>query len=299
MWLLALRTLRYRKTSFIAAFLAILLGAAMVMACGGLLETGIRMAAPPGRFAGVPIVVTGQQRDGSQVLTERARIDADLVEQLRSVPGVARAIPDLSFAATVVSVGRPTASNTVGRGWSSSELTPAALTEGAPPAGDTDVVLDGPLAAAAGASIGSTVDLAVAGTTHRYRVTGVTRRAGDRPTAFFTDQTARRLAPSTGELDSIGVIPATGTDPGVLAGRVTTALGGRAVVLTGERRGLADLPGALAGQQTVAILAAVFGSWALLIVLFGVASTLSLALRQRDRELALLRAIGATPGGCG
>ena len=43
-------------------------------------------------------------------------------------------------------------------------------------------------------------------------------------------------------------------------------------------------------------MAGVAGGWCLLIVAFAVASTLTLAVRQRDREMALLRSVGATPG---
>ena len=37
------------------------------------------------------------------------------------------------------------------------------------------------------------------------------------------------------------------------------------------------------------------GGWGLVIVAFGVASTMSLSVRQRHAELALLRSAGATP----
>ncbi|QES09308.1 ABC transporter permease [Streptomyces venezuelae] len=46
---LALQTLRHRKSGFVASFLALFLGAVIVAACGGLMETGIRASAPPPR----------------------------------------------------------------------------------------------------------------------------------------------------------------------------------------------------------------------------------------------------------
>lgn len=42
MLLIALRTLRHRKISFVAAFVALMAGASIVMACGGMLESGLR-----------------------------------------------------------------------------------------------------------------------------------------------------------------------------------------------------------------------------------------------------------------
>ncbi|KRF13797.1 hypothetical protein ASG90_13260 [Nocardioides sp. Soil797] len=49
-------------------------------------------------------------------------------------------------------------------------------------------------------------------------------------------------------------------------------------------------------QDTLFIMGAVVGSWGTIIVLFSLASTLGIAVRQRDVEIALLRTIGASPG---
>lgn len=48
-------------------------------------------------------------------------------------------------------------------------------------------------------------------------------------------------------------------------------------------------------RSTLLIVAVVVGGWGLLIVAFGIASTLTLSVRQRARELALLKSVGATP----
>lgn len=48
-------------------------------------------------------------------------------------------------------------------------------------------------------------------------------------------------------------------------------------------------------RETLTTMAVVVGGWGLLIVAFGVASTLTLTVRQRSREIALLKAVGATP----
>ncbi|MFE7192205.1 ABC transporter permease [Kitasatospora sp. NPDC057541] len=296
MLLPALRTLRFRKAGFAATFVAMFLGSAIVMACGGLLETGLRMAVAPQRLAGVPIVVTGQQTHGSAALTERNRTGPGVLDAVRAVPGVGAVIPDLSFPATVVVDGRAVDAGSVGHTWSGAALTPYTLTRGSAP-GSGQVVLDTGLAADAGVTVGSALQLTVHGVTRTFTVSGTARPDTGRalgPTLFLSDDQARQLAGSDGRFDAIGVLPAPGADVAELRRAVRSAVGGAAVVLTGERRGLADLPGALAGGPTVTVLAAIFGSWAVLIVMFGVASTLGLSLRQRARETALLRAIGAT-----
>ena len=52
-------------------------------------------------------------------------------------------------------------------------------------------------------------------------------------------------------------------------------------------------------RETLVTMAAVVGGWGLIIVVFAVASTLTLAVRQRSQEMALLKSVGATPGQVG
>ncbi|MGW1054883.1 FtsX-like permease family protein [Streptomyces sp. NPDC002521] len=298
MWQLALRTLKFRRTSFVATFLAMFLGAAIVIGCGGLMETGIRMAADPQRLTGAPVVVTGDQSYDSTALTERHRIDPDLVGTVAKADGVGTAVADVSVPATVLKDGKPLTgkSDSYGHGWAGARLTPYTLAAGGSPAAGGEVVLDLGLAERAGARPGSTVDIVVQGTTRQFRVSGIAEQhGGHNPHAavFFTDDEARALA--GGRIDSIGVLPAPGKSTAAVADAVRSAVGDRAEVLTGEHRGLAELPGTLPSKRTVVILAAVFGSSVVLIVMFGVASTLGLSLQQRAREMALLRAVGSTP----
>ncbi|TYK46373.1 FtsX-like permease family protein [Actinomadura decatromicini] len=48
-------------------------------------------------------------------------------------------------------------------------------------------------------------------------------------------------------------------------------------------------------RETLSIMANVVGGWGLLLSVFAVASTLTLAVRQRAAEIALLKSVGATP----
>lgn len=50
-----------------------------------------------------------------------------------------------------------------------------------------------------------------------------------------------------------------------------------------------------ADRSTLVTMASVVGGWAAVIVIFAVAATMQLAVRQRSEEFALLRTIGATP----
>lgn len=66
-------------------------------------------------------------------------------------------------------------------------------------------------------------------------------------------------------------------------------------MLTGDDRGAAEYTGIGASRLPLILLAAVFGGMVLVVMALVVSATISLSVRQRQQELALLRASGATP----
>src|SRR5205085_9722125 len=100
-----------------------------------------------------------------------------------------------------------------------------------------------------------------------------------------------RPAGQPGRVDTIGVLAASGFD----ASRLRTVSGG-AVVLTGDARGRAEYPELQQARTKLIAVAASFGGLALFIAVFVVAGTMGLSIQQREREIALLRAVAATPG---
>ena len=151
MFRLALRTLRFRKGGFAATFVALFFGAALVMACGGLLETGVRTEVPPQRLAAAQLVITGDQtyevpkndpqaddekdKTKSATLAERVRLDRGLLDTIRAVPGVATAAGDVSVPVTLLHDGKPVGTQPVGHPWASASLAPYRIVAGSPPAG--------------------------------------------------------------------------------------------------------------------------------------------------------------------
>ncbi|MEV0677496.1 FtsX-like permease family protein [Actinosynnema sp. NPDC050436] len=282
---LALRTLRFRVGGFAASFTVLFLGAAIVMACGGLMESGIRNAVLPQRLAAAPLLVAG---DPSYL--ERPPV-AESVAAKADVPGVARVVPDVS-----VPVRLPSGDAT-GHLWSALELTPYRLDAGRGPEAADEVVLDAGTGAALGAGIGANVALDIAGQDRRYRVVGLLTGPVDAATAYFADDEGRRLYGRPGRVDLLGVLLEPGAEPDAVRAALVDAVGGRGVaVLAGDERGLAEFPDARGGGEGVITLAAVFGGLAIMVAVFVVAGTLGLSVQQRHREMALLRAIGSTPG---
>jgi putative ABC transport system permease protein len=294
------QTLRFRTAGFVASFVVLMLGATVVMACGGLMESGIRTAVLPQRLGAPPLVVTGSQSYRDATLPERARLDSRLIARLRGLPGVARVVPDVSFPVAMVRDHRPFAigGRPAGHGWSSAQLTPFHLREGgSAPRGPREVVFDTALAARTGTRVGDRVELVVRGRAERFRVVGLASApSGASSSVFFFDRATPTLLAKRGAVDSIGIFATRGVSIGRLQRRIEKALPARTTkTLRGDERGLAENPEAEGQAADLVALSGVFGGLAVMVAVFVVASTLGLSLQLRRRELALLRAIGTTP----
>jgi putative ABC transport system permease protein len=144
------------------------------------------------------------------------------------------------------------------------------------------------------AALGVRLPLASTEPTRTVTVVGVARprHPVTRQTAIFlSDAEATRLAGHPGRVDAIGVL----ADPGFNVGRLAAAAGG-AQVLTGSARGQAEYPELQKTRTTLIPVTGAFAGLALFIAMFVVVSTLGLSIQQREREIALLRAVAATPG---
>ncbi len=92
------------------------------------------------------------------------------------------------------------------------------------------------------------------------------------------------------------MLPAPGVDARELAGRVTQALKGTtAQVSTGDERGPVEFLDAAGARIKLVSMGGAMGGTSLLVAILVVVGTFALSVQQRHRELALLRAIAATP----
>src|SRR4051794_35940206 len=282
---LALLSGRGRLGTFIGALVALAAAAVLTTAWGMQLESALRGHPPVERYAGAAAVVTGQQIVGADhdvPLGERARVSSALTARLAAVPGVRAAIGDVSVP---VRLGDREA---VAHGWGSAPLTPYVLSAGRAPARPGEVV------AGYRTALGARLSLASTEPARKVTVVGVARprHAVSQQTAIFvTDAEAARLGGHPGRVDAIGVLAGAGFD----ASRLRAVAGG-AQVLTGAARGKAEHPDLAEARTTLIPVTAAFAGLALFIAMFVVASTLGLSIQQREREIALLRAVAATPG---
>lgn len=264
----AYKTLRHRKAGFAGAFVALLCAAALVTACGMLLETGLRGAVTPERYAGTPVIVAGDQyvrqikdsgKEKAKLLSERRWISAALVPEIKRIPGVTKVVTEVTF---------PYAGFTA-HGWESAALTPFTLAQGRAPHAADEVVVD---ARHSGRAIPG------------YRIVGVTEQVlPNQDTIFFSTGEARRLAGHTGQVTAIGVFP-----------KVDVAVRD-AVAYTGDERGAVEFPDAENARVRLISLGGALGGTSLLVAILVVVGTFALSMQQRRGEIALLRAVGATP----
>lgn len=301
---LALASLRYRAAASLASFVAILIGCGLLIACAGLFETAIVLQAQPQRLAATPVVVGGSSafklpdEESEEVpYAERAGLAADQLVKIGAVQGVQRVVPDVSFPAVLLKDGAPEGTSVLsGHGWDSAALGGYILRDGTQPQAPGQVVVDSATAEAAGLKAGSPVDLAIDGRKLTFTVAGVAEpgQTVKAPAFFFSAPDAQQFSAHQGRADLAGVFPAEGVDAGELAARVAEQVPGVSV-LTGDDRGSAEFLGVDGSRLPLILLAAVFGGMVLVVMALVVSATISLTVRQRQQELALLRATGATP----
>jgi putative ABC transport system permease protein len=306
---LAARMLRFRKGVFVATFLALAFGVTILMACALLVESGLRYQGVPQRYGGAVAVVAdrdvtvngpevfGESESATLALPERGSLPDSLIGEIAAVPGVASAVGDRSIAVTPAAAPELP---TTGHGWGSAALAPYRTVFGAPPRSDDEIAVDTRLAVSGNLSPGDTAVVVTGGTAREYRVSGLVEADGGRETRaalFFTDAEAARLDPHPGRVDAIGVLAEPGADePGVIAGVRRVAEEALARTYAGAERGLAEEPDAAAARDFSVQAGGAFAGYAAMIIIFVVAGTVGLSVRQRRRDLALLRAVAATPG---
>jgi len=125
----------------------------------------------------------------------------------------------------------------------------------------------------------------------------------DQSTVFVDDSEAEALAGHPGWAEVIGVVAEPGVDRTALTNAVAAALpptADRAVdayprVYAGPERGVVESPDVADGREFVIAVSSVFGGATLLIAILVIAGTVGLSVKQRHRDIALLRAIAATP----
>ncbi|MFD8788266.1 ABC transporter permease [Kitasatospora sp. NPDC059599] len=175
------------------------------------------------------------------------------------------------------------------------------LVEGRGPKNATEIALDAKTAEKGAYKVGDTVRVAVNGPVMELKLTGTLRTNDPRVTAggslaAFDTATAQQLYLTPGRFGELDVKAKPGTDDSALLAAVKQAVphGDNIDARTG--RELADEQDRMIQQGTKGMSTAllVFAGIALFVGIFIIANTFTMLVAQRTKELALLRAIGAS-----
>ncbi|GAA2150184.1 MULTISPECIES: ABC transporter permease [Glycomyces] len=307
-----LKGMASRKARLVLTSLAVVLGTMFVAAAMVLTATMEKSVSGviADAYTGVDAVVT-RDTDGGGMggpgNPAAMAIPAATLEQIRATDGVDRA--DGAIEGQVKALGENgklvgTFAPTIGLNWASGEGQGdyIELREGRGPEADGEVAVSAKFAADSGFTVGDTVtvysDTVDLESAVAYEIVGVYGLSGDRDSlagetqvAFSTGDAQRLLTGGEDVYTSVYVYgDAVDTDA------IAAAVGNDFKVQTGEEASEAAAQGFAVVSDFMGYIFLGFGLVAVFVSIFLIINTFTIIVAQRQRELALLRAIGAGRG---
>jgi putative ABC transport system permease protein len=311
-WRAALKSILARKLRLLLTAIAIVLGVGFVAGTFVLTDTALTAFDDlfGDIFAKTDVVVQARTAfqeipagGGGGGAQERNPIPAAVLDDILALPSVAAADGSVSGFAQVIDPkteeviaggGAPT----IGSSWNP-HVSPFELRGGEPPDEPGEVALDAATAAEAGLDVGDDVRIVTPDGVDTYRVTGiVTLRTaesiGGATLSLFDLESAQRLFDRKGFFDQVFVVAAPGVTASTVARQVQRVLpkGFQAITATDAAAEQADQ--IREGLTFIRTALLVFAFVALFVGAFVIFNTFNIVVTQRTRELALLRALGAS-----
>ncbi|MFI1166267.1 ABC transporter permease [Streptomyces sp. NPDC020801] len=315
----ALRNVLAHKARLITTSLAVLLGVAFVSGTLVFADTTANAFrnAMARNLKGVAVSVRAEEAINTDTVApdttggEDGRrttvLDTALAQKIRRLPGVASVRPTVNGQATLAAKdGHPVNSDSNGQNLATNYLpgkdgkdSHFPLKEGRGPAAAGELALDAKTAEKVGHRIGDTVRFATDGPTLTMKLVGIVSTDDPRVTAggtlaLFGTRTAQELFHRPGQFDEIAVTAGPGTDEYALRAQVQALLPDGVTATSGAELA-AEQSAEIAentGFLTKTLL--VFAGIALFVGVFLIANTFTMLIAQRSREIALLRAVGAS-----
>ncbi|MGW1893168.1 ABC transporter permease [Streptomyces sp. NPDC002004] len=302
----ALRNVFAHKGRLLMTVLAVMLGVAFVsgtLVFTNTISDAYQKSSAKG-FDQVDVAITpeGPQDTGDKVGKE-PRLTRPTLDRAAHVPGAERAIGVVSgFTAVADKDGKLLGNGFQSQGgnyWGVKDPR-YPLAKGHAPKGPGQVALDSRTAERAGYKVGDTLRMSVDGPVLTPRISGIFTTddgnvAAGGSLALFDTTTAQRLFHKGGAFDEIDVKAAPGTTQAALRAELDRILPkDRASTTTGKQ--LADdqarmIADSMSSMKTSLL---VFAGIALFVGVFIIANTFTMLVAQRTKELALLRAVGAS-----
>lgn len=301
-----IKSLLGRKLRLLLSALAVLLGVAFVS--GAFVLTDTLGKSFDHLFdtvnKNVAVDVRGQKTLGGNDST-RAQIPASVLDKVRAVPGVRETQPAISGTAVLIKKdGKAESSGgapMLGVNWvDSSLLEPMTITKGHPPRSASEIVIDAGLAKSSKYSVGDTAPVSTPVGTIRAQVVGIGKYAdnadslGGAQLVVFDTKTAERLLVGGRGISEVQAAADDGVSQQQLRDRVAKVLPSGAQAITGDKLNnetSSDVKQALSFFNTFLL---VFAAVALFVGAFIIVNTFNILIAQRTRELALMRALGAS-----
>src|SRR3954451_21291014 len=290
---------------------SIIIGVAFV--CGTLVLTDTLNSTFDSLFAnagkGVAVVVRGEQAfKGSSdngPVDERSLVPDSVLGTVRKLPGVTSASGDAGGYAQLVYRGKAIVNGgapNLGTAWVGDAPTnPLHLVKGRPPGFDGEVAIDQKSATKFHIPIGAHVDVIASGKSIAATVVGVVRYgensslAGATLTAFSPVEAQRLLLNTSGQWTTVQIAADPGVSQETLRNRVAAASDDPDLQVLTEKAYVADQADDVKGQfQFFNVLLLVFAFISVFVAVFIIFNTFTVLVAQRTRELALLRALGAS-----
>lgn len=307
---LGLRSVLAHRLRFVLCTVAVLLGVAFVG--GALIFTDTLSAALKKNFAGSPADITvtpvAALKNNPGLSNARpATLSSDLANRIAGVPGVAGTDPLVLVPGAQIlgTDGKPTDAfglPTYAAGWPHNLRTATfKLIDGKEPWGQQQLALDQPTAKREGYEIGDQVKVVTPARAITATLTAVTTpnlsgASAGAPLITFDAATAQLLLLGRPGWTSITVSVLPGQDVQAVSQAIAKVVGKDVSVRTAAQvsaDGENALDNSFGGFSAVLLL---FAGIALFVGTFLIVNTFAMLVAQRSRELAMLRAIGASRG---
>lgn len=303
---LTLKQLAANKRRFVATAFAVILGVAFL--AGTLILTDTIRGTFDNLLSRADAGTAAYVRRPSPITLGFAKsgppLAAGLLDVVRAVDGVDQASVEVSGYAQVVdghgkAVGS-LATGAVGMNWVTvPALNPFTLAAGRAPVGADEVAIDKHSADTAGLRVGDRTTVLSTGEPRPATIVGIARfagvdTAGALSIVLFDDVTAQTVLGRPGEVTAIAVTARPGVSPDTLVARLAPVIGTGNEVISGvaltkeHQRQIGKDIGQFGTFLTIFALVAMF------VGAFTINNTFSIIVSQRTKEMALLRAVGAT-----
>ncbi|MEO8106691.1 MAG: FtsX-like permease family protein [Actinomycetes bacterium] len=307
MFTLAIKNVFAHKMRLFSTAFAVFIGVAFM--AGTLIFTDTLSATFDDVLADANREVDAMVRTPEQVETDfgasGSQVKAATLATVEGVTGVADAIVRVSGYAQLVGrdgdpVGDQAQAPAFGFNWTNvAELNPYQLVDGSAPRNDDQIVIDKGSADTAGFEPGDVVTVLSKSKPRDFTVSGVATygsadSAAGASAILFTDTASQELLSSPGNVDGIAVTADSGTSQEDLTAALAAAVPDSLEVVSGSTLIAEDQAAFDENFGPFRVFILVFAGIAVFVGAFIINNTFSITVAQRSKEMAMLRALGAS-----